>query len=30
VPQARVHVRADIHDLPSPGFAFFETHRPAR
>jgi hypothetical protein len=30
LPQARVHVRADIHDLPSPGFAFFETHRPAR
>ena len=30
LPQAGVHVRADIHDLPSPGFAFFETHRPGR
>ena len=27
-PGMRVQVRADIHDLPSPGFAFFETHRP--
>jgi hypothetical protein len=26
--EGRVQVRADIHDLPSPGFAFFETHRP--
>ena len=30
LPEARVHVRADIHNLPSPGFAFFETHRPGR
>lgn len=29
-PGDRVQVRADIHDLPSPGFAFFETHRPGR
>jgi hypothetical protein len=29
-PEDRVQVRADIHDLPSPGFAFFETHRPGR
>jgi len=29
-PDDRVQVRADIHDLPSPGFAFFETHRPGR
>jgi hypothetical protein len=26
----RVQVRADISDLPSPGFAFFETHLPGR
>ena len=29
-PDVRVQVRADIHDLPSPGFAYFETHRPGR
>ncbi len=27
-PGDRVQVRADIHDLPSPGFAYFETHLP--
>jgi hypothetical protein len=27
-PGVRVQVRADIHDLPSPAFAYFETHLP--